>query len=234
MKVEGHARKAEPVLGFTDFAPARPPQRLARNEIRLWFFPQWETSRAAPATPLLRELLGSYLRRAPDTLCIERAEHGKPYLADATLQFNLSHSGGALLVGLSRDQPLGVDLEAPRRSRPVLELARRWFARRESMALAGLPEARQQMAFLRLWTCKEAVLKAHGHGIGYGLDRVEFDLAGDGDAVRLYRQPQRQARWRVVPLVAGTTHVGAVAWHGAARRLRAFLAQGIAAGAQSG
>ena len=41
--------------------------------------------------------------------------------------------------------------------------------------LAALPDIARDDAFLRLWCAKEAVLKAHGHGLSFGLHRLAFD-----------------------------------------------------------
>ena len=92
------------------FTPALPPQPLAHKEIHLWFFPQWEkTSDAARSAPV-RGLLAAYLDRPVDTVRIERGEHGKPRLTGGELEFNLAHTGAALLLGISHDVVLGLDL----------------------------------------------------------------------------------------------------------------------------
>jgi 4'-phosphopantetheinyl transferase len=216
---------------IAEFLPAQPPQSLADDEIHLWLFPHWEKSRNAAGSAVMRNLLAAYLNCAADAVRIERGEHGKPRVVNAPVEFNLAHSGDALLVGLSRNVALGVDLEVTsRRTRPVLDLARRWFAPREADSLAALPEAQRHTAFLRLWTCKEAVLKAHGHGISYGLARVEFELSATGDVQNLRTQPDAGDRWRVCLLAPDVRHAGAVAWRGAVHAVRAFVMPGIAAG----
>ena len=210
-----------------DFLLLRPPLPLADAEIHLWFFPQWQTARAGTAeSSELRKLLAGYLGADLTDLRIEHGEHGKPRLAGAhALEFNLSHSGGALLVGVSRSQPLGVDLEAPRRSRPVLDLARRYFDPAEATALAALPEVQRQRAFLRLWSCKEAVLKAHGRGIGYGLNRIVFELDAGGGVVRMRADApgNSPSPWQVVRLAPSALHLGALAWNGPPCAIRAFV-----------
>ena len=215
-------------LAAAEFQPASAPPSLAMGEIHLWFFPHWEKQREASAAPAVRALLASYLGVAPETLRCERGEHGKPWLAG--LQFNLSHTGTALLLGVSWNIELGVDLERiarPIRSLP--ELAQRWFAPREALALARLPEAMQPLAFLRLWTCKEAVLKCSGVGISSGLERVELALSADGTVSGLHDD----GSWRVLALVPDAAHIGALAFRGNPVPVRAFVMQAIAAAAQS-
>ena len=108
-----------------------------------------------------RNLLAACLGCAPEDLVLGLGEHGKPFLtAPAVIEFNLSHSRGALLVAISRRQALGVDIEVPSRARPVIDLAERCFAADEAIALARLDPTAQQSAFLKLWSCKEAVVKA--------------------------------------------------------------------------
>jgi hypothetical protein len=69
-----------------------------------------------------------------------------------------------------------VDLEIAPAPPEMLTLARDFFMPAEAEWLVGLDAAVRQEGFLRLWTAKEAVLKADGRGIGGGLR--EPDLAG--------------------------------------------------------
>lgn len=204
-----------------DFALASPPQPLAGDEIHLWFFPQWEKVSDAAMSAQVRALLAAYLDRPRETVRIERGEHGKPHVVDAELEFNLAHTGPALLLGLSHGVALGVDLEAAgRRPRKAVELARRFFAPSEAAALETLPETLRQDAFLRLWCAKEAVLKAHGQGIGYGLDRVLFDIGATGAVATATGNP-----WQVLALAPTSAYLGALAWRDPVSRVHAFVAQ---------
>jgi 4'-phosphopantetheinyl transferase len=211
-------------LTAADFVAAQPPQALGNNEIHLWFFPIWAGSTSAVADSAgLRALLAGYLECAPGDVTTERDQHGKPRLLNPGLEFNLSHSGGAVLVGVSRTQALGVDLEIARRPRKALELARRYFHADEVAALAALPEARRQAAFLRLWSCKEALLKAQGRGIAFGLHRVVFALDNAGDVTGLQAIDDKPApAWHIRRIDPLANAVAALAWHGPECSVRAF------------
>ena len=218
-------------LAAADFVLREPPVALADDEIHLWFFPQCSIAAAATrnAQPCLRELLASYLHIDPRDLAIQSDIHGKPFLVgladSATLQFNLTHSGKALLVGISRNQALGVDLETGQRKRPWLALAQRYFAAVETAALVALPPPLQASAFLDLWNCKEAVLKALGRGIAFGLHRLSFALDADGAVTHLAQiddDAGMLAQWPVLRLRPEEDCVGALAWHGPARTVLAF------------
>ena len=83
---------------------------------------------------------------------ISYGENGKPDLAESpALHFNLSHTNGAVLVGLS-EAPVGVDIE---RRRPVS----RWVKER----LAA--EKRTEEQYFRDWVCYEAWVKRSGEGV---------------------------------------------------------------------
>ncbi|MBL0513453.1 4'-phosphopantetheinyl transferase family protein [Aeromonas media] len=123
---------------------------------------------------LLRRLLAERLGCPPDALVFRTSEHGKPTLISHDWQFNLSHSGDWLVLALCQQGPLGVDVEMGLRRRPVLPLAQRFYAPEEYQWLLALPSREQASAFYRLWSRKEAVLKAQGAGIAAGLDKVRF------------------------------------------------------------
>ena len=215
------------LLSATDFAPSRYPVGLADAEVQVWYFPPTRTTTSrSGGDPRLPRLLAAYTGCDAADLRFDRGAHGKPSLrSPATLQFNLSHSGGALLVAISRDQPLGVDLESLARQRPGLELARRFFDGEEADALARLGAPRQHAAFLRLWSCKEAVVKALGQGLSFGLARLRFALDSQGWPIALnviHASAGTPQEWQIIQLAPGVDAVGAVAWRGPERTLRAF------------
>jgi len=216
------------LLPAAEFIPARYPVALADGEVQLWYFSPRLIPRSSAADPRLPALLAAYAGCKTTELNFDRGAHGKPSLRPpANLQFNLSHSGGALLVAISRDQPLGVDLEMLGRRRPWLELARRFFDPAEADALARLEPARQHAAFLRLWSCKEAVLKALGQGLSFGLARLSFGLDGQGRPIALnviHASAGPPQEWQIVQLAPVPEAIGALAWRGPPRTLRAFAA----------
>lgn len=123
---------------------------------------------------LLRRLLADRLSCPTSALAFCTNAHGKPELCDIRWQFNLSHSADWLVIALCAEGPLGVDIEMGRRRRQILPLAKRFYAAHEYEWLSTLPAPEQERAFYRLWSRKEAVLKAHGGGIAAGLDKIGF------------------------------------------------------------
>lgn len=121
----------------------------------------------------LRNVLGHHLGRPPEDLSWAVGPYGKPRLAaqrDPDLHFNLSHTRGMGLIGLSRTAPIGVDIERARALSDRDALVASHFSALEQARFEALPVELRQEAFFALWTCKEAVVKADGRGLSLALD----------------------------------------------------------------
>jgi 4'-phosphopantetheinyl transferase len=118
------------------------------------------------ARSALRHLLAEATGRQAQTLAFSLGPFGKPALIGAEdLNFNLSHSGALALIGISERRPIGVDIELMRENIDELALAEAFFCDGEHRFLMNLEGPARLEAFHRIWTCKEAVLKAFGVGI---------------------------------------------------------------------
>jgi 4'-phosphopantetheinyl transferase len=195
---------------------------LADGEIHVW---QTRWVAGTGESPFLA-LLAAYA--GPHAPPVERGEHGKPRFPAPFdhLGFNWSHSGDKALFAIGRGGrcfELGVDIERVRPRARALELAARFFAPDETNLLEALPADARLHGFLRLWTAKEAVLKANGGGLSYGLHRAAFSLADDAvTPVAFEGEIAPASDWRVASLEAGTACVAAVAWRGSERSIRVF------------
>ena len=128
---------------------------------------------------LLRHLLGRRLGRLPEELVLKTETGGRPYLDETPgIQpsvFSISHSHDILLIAIHDSGLLGVDVERIRPNTDMAAIVRRFFRPDEREAWERLPAADREAAFLRLWTRKEAILKALGCGLT-GLDRLSVSL----------------------------------------------------------
>ena len=199
---------------------------LSEDQIHVWRLGYDRTQQRAP----LRALLGRYLRIPADAVVLVESEHGRPELAaplDRTLQFNWSHSGDAALIAVTRECIPGVDIEQLRPRPRAMRLAERFFHPEETAALSKLDKSGQEQAFLQLWTAKEAVLKAMGRGIAFGLERLQ--LAVPPTAPRLlWLDGDDAAQWQLRSVPVGEGYLGSVAWRGASRDVRYWtLAGGV-------
>jgi len=147
----------------------------------------------------LRSLLAEYQQVPANDLNFIPGERGKPLLDTrdhpAPLHFNLSHSGEYALLGLCRDHPLGVDIEQQNKNRDISGLTKRFFTTTEARQLEGLSDPAQLAHFYRLWTCKEALLKAEGVGITGGLDGFAIDLQQDLPVSTKWHKTKQTHMW---------------------------------------
>lgn len=110
-------------------------------------------------------LLLAFELAAPDVPRQEFATgpFGKPRLAESPAHphFSLSWRPGIAAVALG-NAPLGVDVELRREDVDTAGISQRFFAAQERAALAAAADPGE---FFRLWTRKEALIKAAGAGI---------------------------------------------------------------------
>jgi phosphopantetheinyl transferase len=127
-----------------------------------------------------RSLLGRALRRQtlaealgvpPAALVLSHTPFGKPLLASHPLSFNCTHSRSAYALAWSSELPaLGIDSEDESRAPNMRPIAADNFsaAEREAWEQCG----HSQLAWLTIWTRKEAALKCLGTGLRLPLASV--------------------------------------------------------------
>ena len=132
---------------------------------------------------LVRTVLGAHTGVAPRELRIRLTPTGKPEAEG--VHFNVTHSGEVVLLAVSDDRPVGVDVERKRDVARVQALIDRWLTVEERQELQALRRRGldDSDAFLRVWSLKEARLKALGVGIsgasGAELGRVHAQALDD-------------------------------------------------------
>ncbi len=126
----------------------------------------------------LRQLLGSATERAASDIRFRYERWGKPQLVSdviPALHFNVSHSSDWALIALSRS-PVGIDLEVPTGRVQYRSIVSQVLSPSEQAGWDALPASEREAAIMRLWVCKEALLKAMGLGIAEGLRQVSFPM----------------------------------------------------------
>lgn len=189
-------------------------ESLGDEEVHVWHFAYRRECGRAP----LLAVLARYLGGVAGDIQLAVGEHGRPRfdpLPDSQLDFNWSHSGEHAAVALARHVAPGIDLERLRERGNALSLAQRFFHPEEVAMLAACPAAARSAAFLDLWTAKEAVLKATGRGIAFGLHRLRVTR---GNALQLtWLDGDDAAAWQLQRLQLDPGYVAALAWRGDAR-----------------
>jgi len=168
----------------------------------------------------LREILGGYLSVNPGDLVFAVGEQGKPALAELSggrrMEFNLSHARDLAVIGVTRGERIGVDVEYVRELRDVARLVERFFAEEEKNYLASRSAEETKAAFFTCWTRKEAYVKGLGRGISYSLSSFSTINADGGPAgtVRDMNAAAGTAAWSLFTLPAEDGYMGAVAVEG--------------------
>jgi len=164
---------------------------------------------------ILRTLLASYVGGPPDQIHFGAAAKGKLHLTPRDgLRFNVSHSHEWALIALTRDREVGVDVEHHRSLRhDLFAIATRFFAPAEVAALRALDAAEQEPAFYRVWSRKEAYIKATGEGVSAGLDTFEVSIGTEpAVTLRVPGNPAEETRWMMRSLDIGPDYGAAVAF----------------------
>lgn len=117
--------------------------------------------------------LAAGLASAPAArLRLDHEPSGRPVVRGAAVHVSASHGRGVVAAAASTRFPVGVDVEAVRRI-PIGDLTRRWLRATEAQWIERRAPDERIVAFLWLWTQKEALGKACGRGLagGAGLSR---------------------------------------------------------------
>jgi 4'-phosphopantetheinyl transferase len=126
----------------------------------------------------VRRILGQCLGKDPGDVRLSRTASGKPFVADAPLAFNLSHCGPLAVCAVTRSGAVGVDIEAMRKVEDADGIVAHFFAPGEVAEYNRHTGESRLATFFRLWTRKEAYLKATGEGLSRPLNT--FDVATGG------------------------------------------------------
>jgi 4'-phosphopantetheinyl transferase len=173
----------------------------------------------------LRHLLASYLDTDPERLEFGYGAQGKPYLAGyPEVQFNLSHAADTLVVAVARGRRLGIDVEQTIPEGVMNEVRERVSSTPEWALLETLDRSARETWFSRLWTRKEAYIKADGRGMS--LDLKLIDVLSVGNRVQLWEESppvwRSSPQWTVHDLDPGAGLAGALVAEGSGWRTAHF------------
>lgn len=136
---------------------------------------------------LLRHCLSLYVPGVdPAEWRFANNPYGKPAIAnplELPLQFNLSHTLNRVALAVTLEREIGVDVERIKAVDQVRGLAERCFTEGENRYIFGSDlrgHLRGDMEgilwrFFKLWTLKEAYIKACGRGLSISLQALSFD-----------------------------------------------------------
>lgn len=127
---------------------------------------------------ILRLILSRYLGVTPEEISFGYGSQGKPFLVKPSehsgIEFSLSHSKDSMILGIALNQAIGVDAEYCTHLPEAEALARRFFSDEENRWVQSLAGKARDEAFFRVWTGKEAFLKAKGLGLTQRLSEIDI------------------------------------------------------------
>jgi 4'-phosphopantetheinyl transferase len=197
-------------LTLDDVGPWRVAANLspAERQRRSAFFDVRDGDRWAHVRGVLRELLGAYTGEPPASLHFALSGYGRPVLP-GRVSFSVAHTGGLALYAVARDIEVGIDVERIDPARASLLVADAFLSAAESERLRTCRDDVRAREFFRIWTRREALIKARGTGW--------FDESSSAEA-----EGETSSGWWLRELPLGSCHASAVAGEGEARRVLLF------------
>jgi 4'-phosphopantetheinyl transferase len=129
---------------------------------------------------LLRIILSHYIDIEPNRIEFVFGQNGKPALKETMsnndIRFNLSFSEGLCLFAITHCREIGVDIEFSSKSLDYDQIIHNFFTEKEKNFFRCMNKNQKKTAFFRLWTKKEALVKATGIGLSFPLDCFSMSL----------------------------------------------------------
>lgn len=169
--------------------------------------------RYATSQGLLRFLLGQYLSLSPPQIQFSTNAYGKPFVANQSVHFNISHSNELSLYAFSRDTEIGIDIEYWRERKYFDGIIDSNFSEQEQAIYHGLDEPLKIASFYQGWTCNEAYIKAIGMGLSYPLQAFSVEMDPRKPANLLESKPRTDVRteWHLQMLPCPANYSAALA-----------------------
>ncbi len=160
---------------------------------------------------MLRILLGRYLNKDPRVLNFIPGLNKKPTLQTQgrpNLDFNTCHSGDYILIALGLS-PLGIDIEKIENFSELQETMQLIFNDDEISFIQK--QASPLLAFYKLWTRKEALLKAASTGI---INQLKDIPCLNGKHLIDYNLLNNSFAWQVRTFNADEKYAASIAYTG--------------------
>ncbi len=134
----------------------------------------WLKKRAIISKGLSRHLIAEYLGMSPAEIKFSYNNFGKPYISDSgdDLQFNISHCDNIIVFAFSTGNELGVDVEKIKMIDDMEGVVDICFTRYEKDWLNKTDSVTE--TFYKIWTIKEAFIKAIGRGFSFSPKDIEL------------------------------------------------------------
>jgi 4'-phosphopantetheinyl transferase len=161
-------------------------------------------------------VLSRYLDRPPGDIRFGENSFGKPFVDETNggrvPEFNVSHAGGLVLVGVCESRRVGIDVEEIRPIDDLSSIAKSHYTSQERAFIFGQASEHRLRAFFRCWTRKEAYVKGLGTGLSIPLDSFETHIQPEpGRTSHVGPGSTNGANWQLTDLDVPEGYMAAVA-----------------------
>ncbi len=129
---------------------------------------------------LVRLLISRYMNLNPNEIKFYYNEFGKPFVSPDSdrdnIFFNLSHSDNIAVFIFSKKRKIGIDVEKIKELADMEGIVRLCFSESEKKWFNELPSTKKEEMFYKIWTSKEAYMKAIGKGFSFSPKRISLEL----------------------------------------------------------
>ncbi len=151
----------------------------------------------------LRSILSKYCNCQPGEIKFRYNTYKKPSVSvpqSSKIKFNMSYSGEIIIVGVCLQNDIGVDIEKVRKINNIKNIAAENFSLQELKLLNSKFD--KTNTFFKIWTRKEAFIKAYGNGIYYPLKSfcVDINSSGGYEHLAFSENSSESGLWRTSEL----------------------------------
>lgn len=171
----------------------------------------------------LRTLLVKYLNISPQLIRFSYNQYGKPFIdipQSTDIKFNLSHSNEYCLIAINKNSNIGIDIEWINKDIMPNDIAKNYFSASELKDFSSINKENQLRAFFKIWTRKEAFIKAVGKGLSLSLD--SFDVSLD-DVNPKIKQVWDKINYQLSNLNISNNYCASIVYTGRIKMLTKYL-----------
>ncbi len=163
---------------------------------------------------LLRIILSKYCECHPNEIRFRYDSYEKPYIdlpVFNEINFNMSSSADLIIIGLCRKTDIGIDVEKVHHIQDMEQIVRENFSHKELKYFNSEPD--KTAAFFKIWTRKEAFIKAVGKGFYFPLKSFYCEVSSSEgyENITLPKHPVESKLWRTKALKAADGYVASLA-----------------------
>ena len=162
----------------------------------------------------LRLILSKYCDCHPHEMKFRYNSFKKPFIFSPKckgIKFNISYSHDFMVVGLNKEKDIGIDIEKVHEIHDLETVAVNNFSSQELKILNDTLD--KTNTFFKIWTRKEAFIKATGKGMYYPLKSfcVNINSSGSYEHPVIFKHPIKSKLWRIAELNTSDGYIASLA-----------------------